>query len=630
MQINKNLISQNHTPMKRSKSDIQYIVIHYVGALGGAKANTDYYKNNYVGASADFFVGHEGEIWQANDYYNFYSWHCGGGSSGAYYGKCTNPNSVGIEMCVRKRSTATMNATDTDWYFTDETVASTVELTRHLMQELNIDAAHVIRHYDVNYKWCPAPYCQNNTAHTWTEFKQLITTETHENASESRQLTNATQLNGMTEEQKIRAMAPLYQAEQKRSGMLASVGLAQFCLESGYGTTDLAQHANNLHGMKCSLSGNTWAGSSWDGKSKYTKQTAEQTTSGQVYYVTADFRKYPSMADSIADRSAYFIGAMNGSKKRYPNINQLTTAEEQVLLIKAGGYATDVNYVGKLMSIITRFNLTQYDLVQQTAVDKLIIAAGNMNKAMQADNKARKQWTYTNNKSMSETFAEARQKGLRRVNCARGVTWALIEAGVLTYNPGQWYGKKDGTIIYKNKAIKAAIESKFDIRTIGNKTVAQCLKDGIIKAGDVVTYKAAFNHTNIYLGGNKWFDSGHAYAMGSGEDAAFSQWIGDTVYGGYTVGCVLRMKAQALEPTKPADAPASKTMYRVQAGAFSNKANAQKHVALIKDKTGEDSFIDYADGLYKIICGSFSIKANAEQRVSVLQAKGISCFIVEK
>ena len=167
-----------------------------------------------------------------------------------------------------------------------------------------------------------------------------------------------------TEAERIAMVAPIYQQVMKETGMLASVGLAQFALESYYGQTDLGLYANNMHGMKCSLSGNTWANSVWDGVSKYTKKTAEQTTSGQTYYITADFRSYPSILKSVQDRAAYFIGAwLDAAKttKRYPNVNMIKDAETQVKLLKAGGYATDVNYVSKLMNIISRFNLTQYD-----------------------------------------------------------------------------------------------------------------------------------------------------------------------------------------------------------------------------------------------------------------------------
>lgn len=178
MQINKNLMSQNHTAAKRGKGSIKYIVVHYVGALGDAKENTDYYKSTYVGASADFWVGHNGDIWQGNDYYNYYSWHCGGSLQGyggaTHYGKCTNANSIGIEMCVKKRNTKTMNATDTDWYFTDATIAAAATLIAQLMSELDIDIDHVIRHYDVNGKICPNPFVYNTGSVTWKQFRAKI------------------------------------------------------------------------------------------------------------------------------------------------------------------------------------------------------------------------------------------------------------------------------------------------------------------------------------------------------------------------------------------------------------------------------------------------------------------------
>ena len=175
--------------------------------------------------------------------------------------------------------------------------------------------------------------------------------------------TQASDLSGLSEKAAIKKVAPLYQTVQKSTGMLASVGLAQFCLESAYGSSELAQQANNLHGMKCELSGNTWAGSTWDGKSRYTKKTTEQDSKGNATQVTADFRKYECLEDSIADRAAYFIGAKNGSKLRYPGIAKITDAKKQIELIKSGGYATDVNYVDKLYSLVTKWDLTQYDII---------------------------------------------------------------------------------------------------------------------------------------------------------------------------------------------------------------------------------------------------------------------------
>ena len=85
----------------------------------------------------------------------------------------------------------------------------------------------------------------------------------------------AADLKNLSEAEVVKKMGPLFTADQKKSGLLASVTAAQFILESGYGKTDLAQGANNCFGMKRTLSGNTWAGSTWDGNSVYTKKTQE-------------------------------------------------------------------------------------------------------------------------------------------------------------------------------------------------------------------------------------------------------------------------------------------------------------------------------------------------------------------
>jgi len=74
----------------------------------------------------------------------------------------------------------------------------------------------------------------------------------------------ATTLKDLSEGDAIKKVGVLFTADQKKSGILASVSLAQFILESGYGKSELAQNANNCFGMKQSLSGNTWAGSTWD------------------------------------------------------------------------------------------------------------------------------------------------------------------------------------------------------------------------------------------------------------------------------------------------------------------------------------------------------------------------------
>ena len=167
--INKLISGYNHNA--GSVSRIKYIVIHYTGALGDAKANCNYFAGGNRNASAHYFVGYDGAIWQSVEDKNV-AWHCGANSY--KHAECRNSNSIGIEMCVRKRNTASMGATDKDWYFEDATVEAAAELTRYLMDKYNVPASHVVRHYDVTGKICPNPYVYNTTAHTWDEFKRLI------------------------------------------------------------------------------------------------------------------------------------------------------------------------------------------------------------------------------------------------------------------------------------------------------------------------------------------------------------------------------------------------------------------------------------------------------------------------
>ena len=70
------------------------------------------------------------------------------------------------------------------------------------------------------------------------------------------------------------------------------------------------------------------------------------------------------MEDSVADHSAYLLGAKNGRSLRYKGIKGMTDYKKVAQLIKDGGYATSLTYVDKLCSIIEKWNLTQYDVLE--------------------------------------------------------------------------------------------------------------------------------------------------------------------------------------------------------------------------------------------------------------------------
>ena len=83
---------------------------------------------------------------------------------------------------------------------------------------------------------------------------------------------------------------------------------------------------------------------------------------GSYKTITADFRKYPNIEKSIADHSAYLLGAKNGNKLRYAGLKGCKDYRKTAQILKDGGYATSHTYVSKLCSIIEKWKLAQYDV----------------------------------------------------------------------------------------------------------------------------------------------------------------------------------------------------------------------------------------------------------------------------
>ena len=97
--------------------------------------------------------------------------------------------------------------------------------------------------------------------------------------------------------------------------------------------------------MKTNLSGNTWPGTTWDGSSKYTKESPEQDANGNQYMKKSDFRRYGCIEESIADHSAYLLNAANGKKQRYAGLAGEKDSRKAAEIIKDGGLATDTKFV---------------------------------------------------------------------------------------------------------------------------------------------------------------------------------------------------------------------------------------------------------------------------------------------
>lgn len=135
--------------------------------------------------------------------------------------------------------------------------------------------------------------------------------------------------------------------EMYRSGIPASIILAQGMHESGMGSSRLATEANNHFGIKCKRE---WAGRTFAHKDD------DYDTFGNL--TESCFRAYDSALDSYIDHSNFLM-----HRKYYKELFNLhrTDYKSWAYGLKKCGYATDPNYAEILIDKIERFKLYEYD-----------------------------------------------------------------------------------------------------------------------------------------------------------------------------------------------------------------------------------------------------------------------------
>jgi flagellar protein FlgJ len=148
----------------------------------------------------------------------------------------------------------------------------------------------------------------------------------------------------------ISMLAGAAQACQRKTGIPASITLAQAALESSWGARALG---NNLFGIK--------ADPNWTGPTVSFRTT--EHLGGKDVSLTDKFRAYTSYAESMIDHGQFLL-----KNPRYAPCFKETTGYGWACALQAAGYATDPEYAAKLQSIIRTRNLAFYD--QLPAVTK--------------------------------------------------------------------------------------------------------------------------------------------------------------------------------------------------------------------------------------------------------------------
>ena len=153
-------------------------------------------------------------------------------------------------------------------------------------------------------------------------------------------LTGLIALSDTPQNEYIKKYAPVAVSEMARSGVPASITLAQGMLESRYGLSSLAADGNNHFGIKCHRN--------WKGKSMRVNDDAPNEC----------FRVYGSAEESFKDHSDFLR-----YQDRYKDLFELKPTDYKGWArgLKKAGYATDPKYAEKLIKIIEDYQLYKYD-----------------------------------------------------------------------------------------------------------------------------------------------------------------------------------------------------------------------------------------------------------------------------
>lgn len=150
------------------------------------------------------------------------------------------------------------------------------------------------------------------------------------------------QRTGQVQQNYIDTYSAIAVEEMLRTGVPASITLAQGLLESGAGLSTLATEGNNHFGIKCHKG--------WTGKTMY----MDDDRRGEC------FRVYDSAAESFRDHSDFLR-----YRDRYKFLFdlELTDYKGWAIGLKKAGYATDPKYSAKLIKYIEDYNLARFDIV---------------------------------------------------------------------------------------------------------------------------------------------------------------------------------------------------------------------------------------------------------------------------
>lgn len=229
--------------------------------------------------------------------------------------------------------------------------------------------------------------------------------------------------------------------EMERTGIPASITLAQGILESGCGKSELAIKANNHFGIKCH---------DWTGATFHMDDDEKDEC----------FRKYKDPEQSWIDHSIFLT-----SRPRYASLFEIPTTDYKSWArgLKKAGYATNPQYADMLIRIIEEEGLHKYDRMIHVTEQKSI----TLDEFAAHTAKPSKNHSSASNTSFRQR--EEMRNGVICIEARSGDSFERIASyygiklkKILQYNDKQDYNLLPGQWVFlKNKKSKAARGYEF-------------------------------------------------------------------------------------------------------------------------------------------------------------------------
>ena len=156
----------------------------------------------------------------------------------------------------------------------------------------------------------------------------------------------------------INQFGPIAVSEMSRTGIPASVKLAQGLLESDWGRSELSQFAHNHFGIKC--------GGSWEGRTYY-KVDDDYDKKGRL--TESCFRVFAGDEASYIAHSEFLL-----QNQRYGFLFEYDATDYKAWAkgLKKAGYATDPSYPSKIIGVIHKYDLTRFDYMDVDGAEILV------------------------------------------------------------------------------------------------------------------------------------------------------------------------------------------------------------------------------------------------------------------